>query len=341
MGNEQYNDCILDLKKYGNSSLSYLTLSKNLSIFRSKKWDGYFAYKEFFDSVIILGNPVIPKESINQAVDELIEKFSKHKKHISFFLCNEDFVDVVWKKGFKTYFFGNEAIIDLNKFDISGKKGWSIRSSVNYAKRNNMIVEEYKYQKERNYEIEDEIKRISYEWCCRKNEPELDFAFGHVNFEDYKNTRYFICRHKEKIVGFINLYPIFGINSYYLDLTRNGKNSPRGTIDYLYYETIEKLKQEGVEKIYIGLAPLSFLKNHLKEGNQNYIKLMNFMCPLLGLIYPFKSEFFYKKKFATDWKSNYICFYPRTSVRSLFSLLHSVYSGGFAGILIHKIKSIV
>lgn len=340
MENKQYKNCLLDLKKYGKSSLSYLTLSKKLSVFRSRKWKGYFAYKEFFNSAVILGNPIIPKESFDEAVDDLIDTFFKQKKHIGFFLCTDDIVDILVKKGFKSYFFGKEAIIDINNFDVSGKKGWSIRSSVNYARRNKMIVEEYKCSKSRNLDLENEIKNISEEWCQRKKNPELTFAFGHVNFDDYKNIRYFICKHKGKVVGFINFYPIYGIKSYYLDLTRNCNNSPRGTIDFLYYKSIEKLKQEGVEKIYIGLSPLSFLNSYSRGNNQNYIKIIKLFNPLLGLIYPFKSEFFYKKKFATEWSPNYICFYPRISIRTLFSLFHSVYEGGFARIFIHKIKSI-
>ena len=340
MKGKKYNNCIVDLKKYGGSSLSYLTVSNDLSVFRSNKWNGYFAYKEFFNSAIILGNPVIPKKSLNEAFDDLIKTFSKNKKHLSFFLCTEVISDILIKKGFKSYFFGKEAIIDLKKFNISGKKGWSIRSSVNYAKRNEMIVEEYKYSKKRNFDLEDKINKISEEWCYRKKNPELDFTSGHVNFEDYKNIRYFICKHKGKVVGFINLYPIFRTKSYYIDLTRHGNNSPRGTMDLLYYECIKKLKQEGIEKIYIGLSPLSFLNSFSKENNQNYIKILYLLQPFLGLIYPSKSEFYYKKKFATDWEPNYICFYPRISIRTIFSLIHSIYKGGFAGIFIHKIKSI-
>jgi lysylphosphatidylglycerol synthetase-like protein (DUF2156 family) len=203
-----------------------------------------------------------------------------------------------------------------------------------------MIVEEYNYSNKRNFDLEDKIKKISKEWCSRKKNPELDFVSGHVNFEDYKNIRYFICKHEGEVVGFINFYPIYGTKSYYLDLTRQGNNSPRGTIDFLYYECIKKLKKEGIEKIYIGLSPLSFLNQYSKENNQNYLKIMYFIHPLIGLIYPIKSEFFYKNKFATDWEPNYICFYPRISIRAIFSLIHSIYKGGFAGIIIHKLKSI-
>lgn len=326
-----------DLKKYGSSSLSYLTLSKDLSSFSGDSWKGYFAYKEFMKSAVILSDPVVQEGKINAAVKDLISFFSKNKKHIAFFLATDRIVEILRTNGFKTFYFGKEAVVDLDKFDISGKKGWSIRSSVNFAKRNNMTVEEYNYKEMRDLNIEKGIKKVSDEWCKTKKEPELDFAFGHVNFDEYKEIRYFICKYECRIVGFITYYPIYGINSYYLDMTRRSMDSPRGVIDFLHVESFNILKKEGVKKIFIGLAPMSFFNSNSNTENNKFPNLLFFFKPLFEIIYPAKSELFYKKKFATDWESNYICFYPRVSIRSLFSLCHAVYNGGLGGLLIYKI----
>ncbi len=338
---EEFKKRDTDLKKYGISSLSYLTISKDLTAFRSKSWDGFFAYKEFMSSAVILSDPVVPLDQLNDAVDDLIKTFTKNKKHLGFFLCTDNVVKTLIDKGFKTYYFGREAVVNLNKFTTDGKKAASIRSSVNYARRNNMAVEEYKYKNKRDPKIDKEITKISEQWKKTKNEPDLTFAFGHVNFEDYKDTRYFICKYEGKVVGFITYYPIYcGIPNYYLDMSRKGTDSPRGVIDFLHVESFEILKKEGVEKIYIGLAPLSHLEFGLKVNTEKYVNFLSFLHPLFESFYPAKSELFFKKKYATDWEPNYICFYPRISIRTLFSLLHAVYKGGFAGLLTHKVKNI-
>ena len=96
-----------------------------------------------------------------------------------------------------------------------------------------MSVEEYFFPKEKSTHIENELNRISREWCRMNRTFEFSFAFGKVDFNNFDEARYFLCKHKNRIVGFITYFPIFGKNSYYLDLTRRGKDAPRGTIDYL------------------------------------------------------------------------------------------------------------
>jgi phosphatidylglycerol lysyltransferase len=333
-----YETLMKDLKEYGSCSLSYLTLFKNLNIFNCNESEGYFAYKEFFKSVVILGDLIVPLDQLDNAIKEMISSFSEKNEHIVFFLCTTRNVRLLMNNGFKVYYFGSEAVVDLEKFSISGNKHWKIRSSINYARKHNMKVEEYKFNEKRDYNIESEISKISEEWKQTKSEPELNFAFGRLNFNYLKDCRYFICKYNKDIVGFITLYPIFGLNSYYLDLTRRAINAPRGVIDFLYVECFNLLKCQGIKKVYIGFSPLSFLKNGLDINSGRYINFLKRMYPIFNIFYPAESELFFKRKYATDWEPNYICFYPRISIRSLFCLLHSIYEGGLAGLLSHKIK---
>lgn len=329
------------LKKYGKNSLSYLTLSDSLTLHRGP-WEGYIAYKTSFKSATILGDPIVPDNSVEEAIDDLKENLLSRKYHINFFLCTNKSIDILKRKGFTCFYVGMEAVVDLNKFTIAGRKKWKIRSSVNYAKKNDMTVKEYTYSpNNRSEEIENEIISIATEWCRLKKTPELSFAFGSVDFDNYEGARYFVCKHKEKIVGFISYYPIFGVNGYYLDLTRRGLHAPRGTIDYIIVKSFEILKEEGAKKIYIGFSPFSVLSYSSSINSKFYTNLFTFVKPLFEFGYPAKSEFFFKKKFATDWEPNYVVFYPRVSIRNLLSLINSIYEGGIAAFVITKLKYLI
>jgi len=334
----QHDNRISYLKKYGKNSLSFLTLSDSLTAHRGE-WNGYIAHKNFLKSATILGDPIVPDSSLEQAIIDLKEDFLSKKYHINFFLCTDKSISILKRIGFKCFYVGMEGVVHLNKFTISGRKKWKIRSSVNYAKRNNMTVEEYTCSKNnRSKEVENEITSIAEEWCRLKKTPEFSFAFGHVNFDNYEGIRYFVCKHKEKIVGFVSYYPIFGLNGYYLDLTRRGLHSPRGTIDYLIVKSFETLKKERTEKIYIGFSPFSFLSYDSSINSRFYTNLFSFTKPFFEFCYPAESELFFKKKFATDWEPNYVVFYPRVSIRNLLSLINSIYEGGIAAFIIAKLK---
>jgi phosphatidylglycerol lysyltransferase len=328
------------LKKYGKNSLSYLSLYDDLLSFRGA-WDGFIAYQKRFHIHVILGDPIVSEESLPQALRDLKESCSSQKVPLCFFCCTNNAVAALKHEGFEGVYIGREAVVDLKKFHVSGKKRASIRSSIHHAERSRLTVEEYRYAVERSSKIENEINTLSREWIYLHGMTELTFAFGHVDFEHYNEIRYFICKQEGNIVGFVSYYPIYGNKSYYLDLTRRGLSSPRGTIDYLIAESFKTLKDEGVEKIYIGFAPLSFIELDPQTNSRLVTNLFILFKPFFQFFYPAKSEFFFKDKFATDWEPNYVFYYPRMSIRMLLSLIHTIYEGGIGALLLNKIKSLM
>ena len=336
MKNKERDYRIKCLQKFGKNSLSFLTLDDSLSSFRGK-WEGYIAYKELLKTVVVLGDPIVSNESLKQAIKDLKNEFSLKKNHICLVACTENVIDVLQKEDFKGLYIGCEAVVDLKRFNTSGNKNWRIRSSVNYAKRNRMVVEEYLYASERDHNLENEIKIVSDEWSSMKKMPVYSFGCGLINFEKNK-VRYFVCKHKNKVVGFITYCPIPATNNYYLDLQRVGTDALRGTMDYIMVESFEMLKGECVEKIYIGLAPLSFPTKVNKVDVCTTNILFSLLKPFFEFFYPAKSEFLFKKKYATYWEANYMFFYPRISIRAFLSFLRVFYNGKTTSIITHKIK---
>ncbi|HEC91673.1 MAG TPA: DUF2156 domain-containing protein [Candidatus Atribacteria bacterium] len=324
------------LKRYGKNSISFLTLSRDLSIF-SKEWEGYIPYHKSLNTIIVPSDPIVSKESLRIAIRDLKDYFSSKNIHICLFACTGRITDVLEEEGFEGIYLGKEAIVELKKFSISGNKKWNIRSSINYAKKNGMVVEEYNISSGRSPYIEEELKKISDDWCRMKKIPKPTFIEGELDFKN-EEIRYFTCKYGDKIVGYANYYPIMGTNNYYLDHTRRIINSPRGVIDYILVESFKKLEMEGVDKIYIGLVPFSFYSSKYRFGSIRSNILFVFSKRLLEFFYPTKSEYFFKKKYATDWESNYFYCYPKFSMKIFLSLLNLFYKGGMPSLILNKIK---
>ena len=332
------NQKLTYLKKYGTNPLSYLTLSDSLSTY-SGKWEGYIAYHHFLKTAIILGDPIVSSKDYNTVVEDIKNSFSSKKITLCFFLCKQNLITTLKQHGFKGLCFGQEALINLQKFDLSGKSKSSIRSSINYATKKHLHVEEYKYTRDKSQDIENEIVTTSHDWCKLQNMPELNFAFSHVDFNNYQDARYFTCRDGGKIVGFLTYYPIFGKNSYYLDLTRRCIDAPRGTIDYLLVKSIEQLKQENIQNIYIGGSPLYYQFVNSTVNSPFTTNLFTLLQGLFEFFYPTKSEFFFKNKYATDWEPYFIYYYPRFHMRIFLAIIDAVYNGGIASIALYKLKN--
>jgi len=325
------------LKKYGKNSISFLTLINNLPTYTGN-WEGYISYYYCARTAVVLGDPIVPFESLRTAIKDFKQSFSQRGIHICIFSCTKKIIDTLEKENFKGIYIGSEAVVDLNKFNISGNKNWKIRSSVNYARKKNMIVEEYNPYFSKSRCIENEIKNVSENWCKMKMIPKPEFMLGKNDFTKSYNTRYFICKHDNKTLGYINYYPILSKNDLYLDHARRDMNSPRGIIDFLMVESFKKLRDEGIKKVYIGLSPFSFFSSEYKLDSIIDNNLFNFSKHLFKLFYPTKSEFFFKNKYATEWEPNYLYFHPKYSMRMIISLANSFYAGGFLALLLKKTR---
>ena len=109
-------------------------------------------------------------------------------------------------------------------------------------------------------------------------------------------------------------------------------------MDYLIVKSFETLQKENIDKIYIGGTPLSFHKLD-KTGNLRMTETIFYILkPVFEFFYPSKSEFSFKKKYATDWEPLYLVYYPRFSVRIFLSLVNAIYEGGIASLCFYKIK---
>jgi phosphatidylglycerol lysyltransferase len=327
------------LRKYGRHSLSYLTLSHKLDAITGE-WKGYIGFKNLFKTSIILGDPIVPNEDLNMAIADLKETQIKQKNHICFFINSKYIIKNLMQHDFKGFLVGHEAIVTLSKFTTSGRKKWSLRSSIKNANKRHLKIEEYKIKKKRSPDIENQLHEITNEWCKIKKMPELTFAFGHIDFNTFKDARVFICKKNQRIEGFLVYFPIYYSNSYYLDLSRRRINAPNGTIDFLFVKSFEILKKEGIKKIYIGYSPI--LSNKITNFNTKcggiFFKMLK---PFLTFFYPAIKEYNFKKKYATEWEPNYFFYYPRISIRMLFGLVHAIYSGGIGGIIFTKLKYIL
>jgi phosphatidylglycerol lysyltransferase len=331
------------LKKYANNPLSYLSISNNINSLEDKEdnFEGFIPYKKINNTIIILGDPLVNKNDLNKTFTYLKNLFEDQGISVCLFSCSESIVPILKKNNFKGVSIGKNAVTNLSTFSIKGGKKWNIRSSINYAKKHGYEIEEYCPSICHSRHMEEKIRDISNQWCQIKKIPKPRFIIGKLNFESGQGQRFFVCKIDGRIVGYVNYYPVFGSNSYYLDHTRRINKCPRGVMDFLLVNSFRQFRSEGVSKIYLGLSPFSI--GDFQSDNLSGLEkiFFHFGKYLLSFFYPIESEFFFKKKYATNWEPNYCFFYPRLSFRLFLSLANVFYDGGIPNLVYHKIKNTI
>ena len=295
------------IKKYGQNPSAYLTLEEDKLYYFGKTIDGIVAYGIVGDTVVINGDPICADNDFTLLLSEFKNHCMINAYSMIFLSTTEKYIDKYKRLGFGAVKCGEEARIQLQDWSLKGGKIAKVRASINHAEKAGITVTEYKAIKEKNLTIEKEMELISQEWLSMKNSGELTFTLGKIGLDNPLDKRYFYARNGEgEMVGFIVLTPFASMHGYYTDITRRRKNIPGGVMEKLMYDIFMTLKEENIECVSLGLAPLV---NTDEKVEGMTAKVFDYIYENLNSVYGFKDLYKAKLKYNPSlWKSCYFVF---------------------------------
>lgn len=225
--------------------------------------------------------------------------------------------DILENLDFAVSKYGEEAVIELNDYEMTGKKTLKLRQKVKRAEKAGLKVIEYTPRNSRDMDLESKIHEVSTQWFKAKK-GQLSFSVGEMHLNNPIDRRYFISLDESNDVQAILMFsPYNKRKGYLLDVMRRRLDSVPGAMEHAIITSAMKMKEEGVEVISLGIAPLVGIdskneKATLLEKCMNYIYI-NVKCD-----YEFKKLYDYKKKFSpTNWAERYIAYDKSISILKL------------------------
>lgn len=305
--------------RYGQNSSSYLTLEDDKLLYFSKCATGVIPYGVVGSTVIVNGDPICAPEDFPAVLAEWKDFCQKSSHKLVFLSITGRFLEEYRKQGFGTVKCGEEALFDVQTYDISGKKGAKMRMNINHATKAGLIVREYKPNEARNADIEAAMERITQEWLSDKKSGLLTFTMGTLGLDRPLDRRYFYaCDAQGRIYGYNVYCPFDGGTGYMADITRRSHDAPSGITEKIMYEAFQAFKQEGVRAVSLGIAPLA---NIVREGEHaNGIeKLLQFVYEHLNSCYGFKNLYRAKENYSpTEWVPGYYAWLPKLPAPEVF-----------------------
>ncbi|MDN4494844.1 phosphatidylglycerol lysyltransferase domain-containing protein [Ureibacillus aquaedulcis] len=297
------NDELLPfLKNYGGNHVSHLIFLQDKEQFWTKDLNVLIVYKQIFDKYVVLGDPIGDESNFHTAIKEFNEFCKGNRVKPIYYQVNPLYMQLYHDAGFRFMKLGEEAIIKLNDFSLAGKKGAKLRTRVNKFARNGFtfrVVEPPHSSK-----LISEIKSISDCWLGTEKEK----GFSVVSFcEEYVSRFPIALLHNPdgKIIAFATLATDYK-QTITIDLMRNCRQSPHGTMDVLFTNIIIWAKDAGYPKCSLGMAPLANVGN----CKHSFIseKTIRFVYHYGNKKYNFRGLKEFKGKFATDWEPKYLAY---------------------------------
>ena len=291
----------LQLEKYGNSAMDYFKTYGDKLIFRLD--NGFLAYRLSGNFAVVLECPVCASENKEDFIRSF-DKYCAEKGLKSFYYrVSEEALPDFEALGKKKLFLGQEGIVDLETFNLSGGNRKSIRNAIKKVSESGYISKVYQGPIKEG--MLQKIKAVSDEWLKDSGREEIVFSQGMFDSEELKyQTIITVENAEEKIVAFLNLVPDYVAGEATYDLIRKTADAPNGVIDFIMVAMFEHLKLQNFKAVNIGFAPMSGI-GHAQNMPE---RSMKFAYEKIRSFSRYKGLRDAKDKFSPLWSNKYLIY---------------------------------
>ena len=278
------------IKQYGSHCMSFSTLQPGMRFF-DVPGKGFIAFMQKWGSQMVLSDPVCHENDRELIIGAFLEKF----KHTGFVQITEPVARLMHERfGYYATQFGVETIVDLEGWNLSGKKKQILRTSLNQTRKSGIVIRECRE--------ENRHHALSREWMSTRKikNREIGFLIRPMIMDHEEETRKFFAYHEDKLVGFVFFDPIYKdgeIVSYVPNISRFSHSFRQGIFYSLLIYAMETFKKEGLKELNLGLSIL-VLDADDKASESWILKNIERLIYRYGnFIYNFKGIAFTKSRF--------------------------------------------
>lgn len=313
------------LDQYGAPSEEFFKIwPHDKHYFFSSMGDAGLAYTVKKGIALVLADPVGNKASYAELLSRFQEMCWANDWSPSLIHVDNRFKDFYKDNGYQLQLIGQEAVVDIDKFVNETAKNKHFRNIRNRFNRENYTVE--LLEPPHHKAVVDRLKTISDQWLRKPGRAERGFVMGYYSDEYIQQCRIVIVRDAaQTIQAFMNLIPSDGFNheEATYDMLRATEEAPPNINDFLIYELLRRLREDGYRYFNLGLCPLVGL-DETNDSNSLIGNVLRFAYVNGDHFYSFSGLHRFKDKFEPAWEDRFIAY--KGGVRGFTRLLNALLS---------------
>ena len=293
------------VERYGRSVQDYFKVWPDKSFFFHPSREAFLAYRVGRGVAVVLGDPVGPTNLLPETIRRF-ENFCRSKGwRVAFHQILPESLPVYESLGYRHMKVGDEAIVDAGEFSLAGSARKQLRNTVSKLERQGVRAEWLTAPL--SPEILAEAGEVSKEWLGLPGNRERQFTLGWFREEVLRETPLLAARDKDgRMLAFLNPVESYRGGELSVDLMRRRSDAPNGVIDFLFVKLIEQAREDGYERVNLGLAPMAGFRpgeeaDRLERALHGFFQKSNHGFRFRGL-----KE--WKGKFATEWEPRYAAY---------------------------------
>ena len=297
------------LTEEGGNYLSHLAFLGDKRFFFSESGRSFIQFSQTGNRIMMLGDPSGNPEEHSQLIACFLRRVEDLGYIPNIYQIQAQNMSLYHDFGFNFFKLGEEAIVDMTTFTVSGKKRAGLRSIKNRFEREGMTFEVV--SPPFSEALLNQLRDISDEWLGGKSEK--GFSLGYFN-ESYLNQAPIgIMRDaNQQMLGFMTFMPAYQEGVLSIDLMRFRPDGPNGIMDAMFIRLFDYATEQGYHTFNMGMAPLSSVGEDETSFWQERVAADVFNN--IRYMYSFTGLRRYKEKYDPKWEGRYLAYRKRQSL---------------------------
>ncbi|WP_163512462.1 phosphatidylglycerol lysyltransferase domain-containing protein [Fodinicola acaciae] len=301
------------LDRFGaRDSLGYFALRTDKSVVWSPTGKAAVPYRVVAGVALASGDPIGDPEAWPGAIKPFLELCREYAWLPAVIGCSEQGGTVYAREaGLHVLEIGDEAVVQVADFSLSGRSMRNVRQTVNRVKRAGYVARVRRLAELTQPETA-ELARVAAAW--RGAETERGFSMALGRFGDLEDgdcvvvTAHTVNEDGEQLRALLNFVP-WGPDGLSLDLMRRDREADGGLNEFLICSLLEKCPELRVKRVSLNFAMFrSALARGEKLGAGPISRGWSKMLTFASRWWQIESLYRFNEKFAPVWIPRFVCY---------------------------------
>ncbi len=309
------------VRRHGHDTLSFFKLRQDKQYIFSADRRAFAAYRVEGAILLLSGDPIGPPDALPALIRDICAFAEIRGLKVGGVGAGEPMLPLYRAAGLRSFYLGDEAVVELERFSLVGRKVRKLRQSVSRLEKAGYSSELRPVGELADGELAA-LEEISAHW--RDGAPERGFsmAMDTLGGGHQEDSLVVVARDAGGAVrGFLHFVPCYGRAAMSLSFMRRDRDTPNGLTEYMVAEAIAMLRERGVAEISLNFATFArILHSPANLRDRALARLVALANPYFQI----ESLYRFNAKFAPRWESRYLVYegtlgLPRVGLAALLA----------------------
>jgi len=316
------------LRDGGGGTLGFMGTWAGNSYWFTPDGRGAVAYRVIRKIALTMSDPVCAEGAERETIEGFIAYCESQGWSACFYSFHERYLPVFQSFGWQYMSVGEETVIDLQGFELTGKAWQKVRQPLNRGEREG-ITTLWSTWHDLPARYSREITAVSEEWVSHKKLPEMGFTLGGMEELKDSDVGLFLAIDKdggiEATTSWLPSWTDGRITGWTIDFMRRSDGSMPGIMEFVIASAALHMKEQGAQVLSLSGAPLATKPGEQDPDPTVMTRLLGWLGEMLEPAYGFTSLFRFKSKFNPRYETIYMAYADPAQLATIGLAIGSAY----------------